>query len=83
MRLNLAVALSWSDGEELALACLDELADDLDAYQPYHAACADVQRRLGNAQAAVRAYDRALELTRTDSERAFLEVQKTKVMNIS
>ena len=79
VRLNLAVALSWADGPALALDCLDELADDLGSYQPYHAARADVLRRLGHKQAAFDAYIQTLALTRTDSERAFLEAQKQKV----
>ena len=76
VRLNLAVALSRSDGPDLALACLDELAGDLDQYQPFHAARADVLRRLGQAGAARAAYDRALELTGTDTERRFLEARR-------
>jgi len=83
VRLNLAVALSWASGPDLALACLDELATDLQAYQPFHAARADILRRLGRKDSAAKAYDQALALTRTDSELAFLTSQKANLSTLS
>lgn len=71
-RLNLGVAVSYSIGPAEALGALERLADELSRYQPYHAARADILRRLGQKEAAIQAYDVALDLTNVESERRFL-----------
>jgi RNA polymerase sigma-70 factor (ECF subfamily) len=70
--LNRAVAVSFSEDPERALRLLEELEGPLADYAPFHAAYADVQRRLGADTAARAAYERALELTGNPGERAFL-----------
>jgi RNA polymerase sigma-70 factor (ECF subfamily) len=70
--LNRAVAISLADGPEAALRLLAELEGRLDDYAPFHAACADVHRRLGDDAAAGAAYERALALTGNPGEREFL-----------
>ena len=73
--LNRAVAVGWADGPEAGLAELRPLQDDptLTAYQPFHAALADLLRRSGDRDGAAGAYRRALELTGNEVERAELE----------
>jgi RNA polymerase sigma-70 factor, ECF subfamily len=71
--LNRAVAVAMVDGPRAALALLDELSSDLDAYHLLHAARADLLRRLGSVEDAARSYARALELVGNDSERRYLE----------
>jgi RNA polymerase sigma-70 factor (ECF subfamily) len=73
--LNRAVAVAMMDGPRAALALIDELgaAGDLDGYHLFHAARADMLRRIGSAPEAVKSYARALELVTNDSERRFLE----------
>lgn len=71
--LNLAVAVSYGAGPQQALDLLAPLADELRDYQPYHAARADVLRRMGREQHALAAYRRALEMTQAQGEVAFLE----------
>jgi RNA polymerase sigma-70 factor (ECF subfamily) len=71
--LNSAVAVSFAEDPARALPLLEALAGQLDGYAPFHAARADVQRRLGDGPAARSAYERALELTENPGERAFLE----------
>jgi RNA polymerase sigma-70 factor (ECF subfamily) len=44
----------------------------LDGYHLFHAARADLLRRLGRRDEAARAYGRALELASNQTERAFL-----------
>jgi RNA polymerase sigma-70 factor (ECF subfamily) len=63
-----------ADGPEAGLALLDGLADDplLAAYPYFHAARADLLRRVGRLREAAAAYRAALELTANDVERAFL-----------
>jgi len=44
----------------------------LDDYHLFHAARADLLRRLGRASEAIKAYSRALELTRNPVEQNYL-----------
>lgn len=71
--LNLAVAVSFGEGAQKALELMTPLAEQLASYQPYHAARADVLRRLQRDREAITAYQRALALTQTPSEITFLE----------
>jgi RNA polymerase sigma-70 factor, ECF subfamily len=73
--LNRAVAVAMRDGPEAGLALIDDLAarGELKDYRLLHAARADLCRRLGRSTDARKAYERALELTRQEPERRFLE----------
>lgn len=73
--LNRAVAVAMADGPRAGLAILDELAasGDLDEYHLFHAARADMQRRLGSNTEAAENYEIALSLATNASERRFLE----------
>src|SRR5215469_8700548 len=73
--LNGAVAAGMSRGPGHGLRLIDELGASgaLDRYHLYHAARADMLRRLGLRNAAVEAYQRALALTANGIERMFLE----------
>ncbi len=72
--LNRAVAIAMRDGFESGLALVDELLNDavLKNYHLAHAARADFCRRLGRSADARASYERALALTKQDSERRFL-----------
>ncbi len=70
--LNRAIAVAELDGPEVALAAVDGLEGDLAAYHAYHAARADLLRRLGRSQESRAAYDRAIELAGTTAETAYL-----------
>jgi RNA polymerase sigma-70 factor (ECF subfamily) len=72
VELNRAVAVAEADGLDAGLAALDALGG-LDGYHYFHAARADVLRRLGRSAEARAAYERALALVRADPERRFLE----------
>ncbi|MGH8135749.1 MAG: RNA polymerase sigma factor [Steroidobacteraceae bacterium] len=75
VELNRAVAIAMRDGPAAGLALVDAILGrgDLANYQPAHAARADLCRRLGLADQARVSYGRALELTRQDPLRRFLE----------
>ena len=78
--LNRAVAVGEMRGATsglAALAALDAIA--LDGYQPFHAARADLLARAGSRDAAVAAYDRAVQLSVNPVERRFLEQQRAAV----
>lgn len=68
--LNRAIAIAELDGPEPALAILDRL--DLDGYHLYHAARGDLLEKLQRYAEAGVAYERALELTSNEVERAHL-----------
>jgi RNA polymerase sigma-70 factor, ECF subfamily len=75
VELNRAVAVAMRDGPLAGLALIDAiLADgDLADYHLAHSARAELCRRLGRTAEARVAYQRALDLTRQDPERRFLE----------
>ena len=68
--LNRAVAVAELDGPEAALALVDPLA--MSTYHAWHAARADLLRRLGRYAEARTAYDAAIELAGNVEEQAFL-----------
>ena len=72
VRLNRAVAVAELDGPAVALAELDRLAEALDRYHAFHAARADLLRRLGRSGEARTAYDRAIDLAGNPAERVYL-----------
>ena len=72
VRLNRAIAVAEIDGPDVALAELDRLRAPLDGYHAYHAARADLLRRLGRSEEARSAYDRAVQLAGNPAERAYL-----------
>jgi RNA polymerase sigma-70 factor, ECF subfamily len=70
--LNRAIAVGEVEGAAAALALVDEL--ELENYYSFHAARADLLRRLGRDGEAVAAYARAAELAPTEAEREFLRL---------
>ena len=70
--LNRAIAVAELDGPEVALATVNPLEEQLADYHPYHAARADLLRRLGRSDEARSAYDRAIELAENTAEAAAL-----------
>lgn len=72
VRLNRAVSLAELDGPDVALAEIDQLTDALDNYHAFHAARADLLRRLGRSKESRTAYDRAIQLTGNPAERTYL-----------
>jgi RNA polymerase sigma-70 factor, ECF subfamily len=75
VELNRAVAVGLADGPAAGLELIEPLLADpaLERYQPLHAAHAELLSRAGDAGAAARAYERAIELTANAVERAELE----------
>jgi len=74
--LNRAVAVGALDGPS---AGLDALANvELNDYQPYHAARADLLTRAKRIDEAIAAYDCAIELTSNPAGREFLSRQRQR-----
>ncbi len=70
--LNRAIAVAELDGPEVALALVDRLEHRLAGYHAYHAARADLLRRLGRSQPSRAAYDKAIDLAGNTAETASL-----------
>jgi RNA polymerase sigma-70 factor (ECF subfamily) len=68
--LNRAIAIGEHEGAAAAFELVEEL--ELEGYQPFHAARADLLRRLGRADQAASEYERAASLAPTEAEREFL-----------
>jgi RNA polymerase sigma-70 factor, ECF subfamily len=79
--LNRAAAIAMRDGPAAGLAHVDELAADpeLQQYHLFHAARADLLRRLDRRAEAASAYGHALGLATNPAERRFLERRLTQV----
>ncbi len=73
--LNRALAVGERDGPAPALAAIEPLAARLDGYHLFHAARAELLRRLGRPLDARAADARALELTDNPAERRLLEAR--------
>jgi RNA polymerase sigma-70 factor, ECF subfamily len=75
IELNRAVAVAMRDGPSAGVELIEALlaGGELDEYHLAHAAHADLCRRMGDAQRAQASYRRAIELTRQEPERRFLE----------
>ena len=71
VEVNRAVALGMAGSPHAGLSALERV--DLDRYQPFHVAHAELLRRSGDADAADGAYARAIELSANAVERAELE----------
>ncbi len=89
IRLNLALALSWVEGPQAGLDALASLTHSLAGYQPFHAARADLLRRLHHSDVTrspslrgetIKAYNQALALTQVESERAFLTARRDALL---
>ncbi len=75
VHLNRAVAIAECDGPAAGLAHIDALLDqgELANYYLAHSARAELCRRLGRTAEARASYEKALELTRQEPERQFLQ----------
>ena len=72
--VNRAAAVAHARGPEAGLALLEDIGPQggLDGFEPYWVARADLCARLGDNEAARRAYDLAIGLQTDPAARAFL-----------
>jgi RNA polymerase sigma-70 factor (ECF subfamily) len=76
--LNRAIAVAELDGPKVALALVDRLP--LTGYHAWHAARADLLRRLGQSAEAREAYDAAIAATQNSAERAYLSRKRGELV---
>jgi RNA polymerase sigma-70 factor (ECF subfamily) len=81
--LNHAVAVAMSAGLELGLAEIEHVGESggLEQYHLYHAARADILRRLGRRSQAASAYEKALSLATNKVEQEYLRDRLKKLQN--
>jgi RNA polymerase sigma factor (sigma-70 family) len=77
VRLNRAVALAESGVLPAALREIEALGAALDDYPQFHAARADLLRRLARGPESDAAYDRAIALAPTSADAAFLRARRS------
>jgi RNA polymerase sigma-70 factor (ECF subfamily) len=79
--LNHAVAVAMSEGLEPGLARIEQVgaAGGLEQYHLFHAARADILRRLGRNEQAAVAYREALRLATNNVEQEYLQRRLTQV----
>ncbi|WP_433736796.1 RNA polymerase sigma factor [Pseudomonas putida] len=77
IELNRAAALAKRDGPQAGLTLVEAILDrgELLDYHLAHSARAEFCRQLGRVDQARQAYERALELTRQEPERRFIEAR--------
>ena len=80
--LNHAAAVAMSEGFEKGLSLIDEAGVDgkLNHYYLFHAARADLLRRLNRTEEAAKAYTRALALTSNHVEQQYIRKRLDEVM---
>ena len=81
--LNHAVAIAMSESLERGLALIDDLGSsgELDSYHLYHAARADLLRRMGRTREALESYSRGLALTSNAVELRYLRRRISELGN--
>jgi RNA polymerase sigma-70 factor (ECF subfamily) len=78
--LNHAVAVAMANGPAAGLVLIEPLERSLEGYYLWHAARADLLRRLDRKAEAARAYRRALAAVGSDPERRFLARRLAQVI---
>jgi RNA polymerase sigma-70 factor (ECF subfamily) len=73
VEVNRAVAVGMAWGVQMGLERLLSLEGQAAGFYPYHAARADLLRRMNQREAAADAYGRALELCGNRAERAYFQ----------
>jgi RNA polymerase sigma factor (sigma-70 family) len=80
IQLNRAVALAETGALIAALTLLQPLAADLDSYQPFHAAHADLLARAGQTHESLAAYARAIAMAASSADAAFLTKRRNRLL---
>jgi RNA polymerase sigma-70 factor (ECF subfamily) len=82
--LNHAVAIAMSEGLEKGLALIDQLGStaELESYYLYHAARADILRRMLRHEDALQEYRRAIAMTTNTVEQAYLRRRIAEITEV-
>ena len=80
IQLNRAAALAETGDLTTAVSLLATLEPDLDAYQPYHAARAELLARAGQIGESLAAYTRAISMAASSADAAFLTKRRARLL---
>ena len=80
VQLNRAVALAEAGALDRARREISALEAVLSSYQPFHAAKAELAQRAGDTDAAMLAYDRAIELSGSQAEKDWLKARRDRIV---
>jgi RNA polymerase sigma-70 factor (ECF subfamily) len=83
VEVNRAVAVAMAQGASAGLQLLLRLDRQAGDFYPYHAARADLLRRMGQREPAAEAYRRALDLCGNSAERAYFQRRLGEMLNRS
>ncbi len=83
VEVNHAVAVAMASGPQEGLQMLMRLEGQADDYYPYHAARADLLRRMDQPRAAAQAYERALALCSNHAERVYLQWRLDEMLDLT
>ncbi len=81
VELNLAVATAEAGFAKAGLMLCEQLGAELEKYQPFHAARADLLAKNGRAKEALAAYDTAMDMIGEGPERLFLEKRRAMLVS--
>ncbi len=81
VEVNRAVAVSLAEGPREGLSILQGLGDQAKSYYPYFVARADLLRRSGQLEEAIKSYKQAIALCENPAERAHLQRQLDPLLN--
>lgn len=81
VKLNSILVMTYQLGAKVAYPKLLELQRELNDYQPYWAARAELESKLGKSKMAAEHYLRAIKLSHNDAEKQFLNAQLRLVSN--
>jgi RNA polymerase sigma-70 factor, ECF subfamily len=77
--LNLAAARAMAFGEQAGLEALEQLADKLADYAPYHSARGELLRRTGDTRGAIAALEAAIAAGTSDGERDRIQAKIAQI----
>ena len=82
VELNRAIAVGMHEGPQTGLAIINNLLKQgkLASYHLIYSAQADFSKRLGRKDEAIKAYQKAIELTRQEPERRYLKNQLSEIL---
>ena len=82
VELNRSMAIAYGGDTVTALEMLNELEEPLKSYQPFYVARAELHSLTGNLMLATSDYGRALQLTRNEAEKKYLESKQANLRSI-
>jgi RNA polymerase sigma-70 factor, ECF subfamily len=83
VEVNRAVAVAMANGAQEGLQVLMRLEGQAEDFYPYHAARADLLRRMDQPEPGSEAYTKALALCSNSAERAYLQRRLTEMKKLA